>query len=132
MEIIMVTVMGVYHQYNGMAPEDFFFTLYRAVCSGSIRGMRIKKALPLPGSLSTSSLPLWIMVMRCAMERPSPLARPVLVVKNGWKICDRMSSAMPGPSSLTVSLAAGLFAASRTGLSAAQWFPLHRGGPRAH
>src|SRR6267378_4048412 len=60
--------------------------------------------VPLPGSLSTRTVPCWAATSSCTIERPRPVPEPGgLVVKKGSKIRERFSLLMPQPLSATES-----------------------------
>ena len=61
-------------------------------------GNRTKKVVPLPISVTKSSVPPWLLITLWAIDRPWPVPLPTsLVVKNGSKIRLRIASGMPPP-----------------------------------
>ena len=87
---------------------------------------RMRKALPLPISLSTSRKPPWFATMAWVVESPSPVPSPdTLVVKNGSKIRAR---SFPGiPRARVADLAAHELAAAHDSIRA-HGLAIARGG----
>ena len=74
----------------------------RSQLAGLATGRITRNRVPSPGALSTSIRPPWSWTMPWVMLRPKPVPSPTaLVVKNGSKICGKISSGMPQPLSAT-------------------------------